>query len=90
MLKTIKIIVKGQVQGVFFRKHTQEKAEKLNVKGYVKNLSDGSVEIFATSDRNNLKRLIDWSKKGPRSAQVNSVEIIALPIIKEFKDFEIL
>ncbi len=90
MLKTIKIVVKGKVQGVFFRKHTQEKAQILGVKGYVKNAFDGSVEVIATGDHSSLKKLIDWVKKGPTMARVDLVEIIALPIVKGFDDFKII
>jgi len=83
----LKII--GQVQGVFFRAHTQEKAEELGVKGWVANDADGTVSVVAEGPENKINDLIDWCHGGPSTAQVDKVEINRLPYMEEFDDFHI-
>ena len=73
MAKHIKLT--GRVQGVFFRKATQEKAYDLNVTGWVKNTDDDSVEIFAQGDETNLNKFIEWCKQGPPRARVQDIQI---------------
>ncbi|MDE1185151.1 MAG: acylphosphatase [Pantoea sp.] len=69
-----KIWVHGLVQGVGFRYSTQAQARQLDVKGYARNLSDGSVEVLAWGEEAQVMALIDWLKAGgPRSARVEKV-----------------
>lgn len=68
------IKINGHVQGVFFRARAQEQAEKLDIKGYAKNLPDGSVEIVAQGKKENLEELIAWCHDGSPSAKVEKVE----------------
>ncbi|MEM6159772.1 acylphosphatase [Erwinia sp. P6884] len=66
--------VHGRVQGVGFRYSTQQEAKALGLKGYAKNLDDGSVEVLACGDESQVKRLLEWLRAGgPRSAQVDKV-----------------
>lgn len=66
--------VHGMVQGVGFRYSTQHEAQKLGLTGYVRNMDDGSVEVLACGDRQQVEQLIDWLKAGgPRSARVDKV-----------------
>jgi acylphosphatase len=69
------ILVKGQVQGVFFRKSTRQVAEALNITGWVKNTEEGNVEIFAQGSREEIAQLIEWCKEGPPRAEVEDVEV---------------
>jgi len=69
------IIVKGTVQGVFFRRYTQQKANELKITGWVRNTDDDCVEIFAQGEENNLEAFIDWCRKGPPKADVEDIEI---------------
>ena len=69
------IIVRGLVQGVFFRKYTQQKAYELNITGWVRNTDDDRVEIFAQGEENNLEKFIEWCKEGPPKAEVENIEI---------------
>jgi acylphosphatase len=89
MLTTISIIVKGKVQGVFYRQNTKSKAEALHITGVVKNNKDGSVSIVATGEETALQLLTDWCKKGPQKALVNEVSITDMPL-NNFKGFEII
>ncbi|HYK47248.1 MAG TPA: acylphosphatase [Parafilimonas sp.] len=73
MAKHIKVT--GRVQGVFFRKATQEKAYELHVTGWVKNCDDDSVEIFAQGEQNNLNKFVEWCKQGPPRARVEDIQI---------------
>ena len=68
------IIVKGKVQGVFFRKYTQQKAVELSLKGWVKNRHDGNVEIFAQGDEEMIKQLLAWCWQGSPKSNVEAVE----------------
>ena len=69
------IIVKGRVQGVFFRRNAQQKANELNIAGWVKNTDDDNVEILAQGDAYNLEKFIEWCKEGPPKAEVEDIEI---------------
>jgi len=85
----IHIFVSGLVQGVFFRSETQKKAKELGLLGQVNNLTDGRVEIIAEGERDNLEKLIDWTRHGPASARVDNLEIIWQEYPGEFTSFEI-
>ena len=72
---TYNIIVKGKVQGVFYRQSTKEKAIAIGIKGIVRNEDDGSVKIIATASKEQLDKLIAWCRQGPPKARVDSVEV---------------
>jgi acylphosphatase len=73
--KRIEIKVLGMVQGVFFRATTRDKARKLGLKGTVRNMRDGSVEIIAEGTEDSLNRLISFAKQGPPSAKVYDTQV---------------
>ena len=73
--KRVKIRVYGIVQGVFFRAHTRDFAQKLGLRGTVRNVIDGSVEIIAEGSEQELNKLISFSKKGPPLAKVYNIEV---------------
>lgn len=87
MLQTMSIIVRGRVQGVFYRQSTREKATELNINGFVRNLPDGSVHILATGTIEQLNSFVNWCWQGPRKAIVTDVqqEIRALQQFDSFK-----
>ena len=64
----------GQVQGVFYRATTQEQANKFNLTGYARNLPDGSVEVLACGEDQDVADLCDWLWQGPIHARVDNVE----------------
>ncbi|MHA1346963.1 MAG: acylphosphatase [Candidatus Heimdallarchaeaceae archaeon] len=74
-IKRVEIIVSGIVHGVFFRVSTREYATKLNLKGTVRNLRDGTVEIIAEGKEEILFKLIGYAKKGPSSAKVYNIDV---------------
>lgn len=74
-----RFVVKGRVQGVFFRASTRDVAVQLSLSGYAKNLSDGSVEVIACGRSEAIDKLAAWLLDGPRMASVSRVEAEALP-----------
>ena len=65
--------VQGRVQGVFFRASTQEQARALGVRGYARNLPDGSVEVYLCGEAQAVDALRAWLWKGPPYARVTQV-----------------
>lgn len=72
-MKRIRILIEGKFQGLNFRFHTQEQAQKLGLGGFVRNLSDGRIEIDAQGDDAGLAKLLDWCQNGPHTNQVRSI-----------------
>lgn len=83
-----KVLVKGKVQGVFYRKSVKIKADELRLFGWVRNENDGSVYIEAEGDDATLKQFVDWCKVGPPAAVVDQVITEPVPI-KNDTEFEI-
>jgi acylphosphatase len=74
MKKSVRLYITGTVQGVFFRNFIKENAEKHDVKGFVRNLEDGRIEIFLEGEIDNVKKMIELSSKGPRHSIIKKVE----------------
>lgn len=89
MLKTISILVTGKVQGVWYRKHTQQKAAELGITGTVQNQKDGTVYIIATGTDEQLQQLVYWCKQGPPGAAVEEVTFAELSL-QHFDGFHIV
>ena len=68
-------IVKGRVQGVFFRASTRDQARSLGLTGHAINLPDGTVEVLACGQRAALDELENWLHQGPPAARVRAVEV---------------
>jgi acylphosphatase len=68
----------GRVQGVGFRYFTVQRAKELNINGWVKNMSDGTVETVIEGTRKNLDEMIEKLKAGPRSARVERVQELSM------------
>lgn len=73
MLITKHFIVTGRVQGVFFRAATKQKADTLNLTGWVRNVDSGDVEVLAVGEEPALKQFEAWLHRGPSAAQVIKV-----------------
>jgi acylphosphatase len=70
-----RVIVRGLVQGVFFRDSTRRLAQRHGVSGWVANRADGAVEAVFEGEADAVERLVAFSRKGPRGAQVESVDV---------------
>ncbi|HIG97956.1 TPA: acylphosphatase [Candidatus Woesearchaeota archaeon] len=87
--KRIHALVKGKVQGVFYREFTRREAEPLGVTGFVRNLKDGTVEITAEGEERQLKEFEKKFRKGPLMAFITGVDVKEEPATGEFEGFDI-
>jgi acylphosphatase len=78
-MQTVHLIISGKVQGVFFRETSRKIAEKLNIKGWIKNIPEEKVEALITGDEKNVSDFIKWCKTGPERAQVKEVIVTKQP-----------
>ena len=85
----IKVVVKGRVQGVFFRVETKNTADRLGLNGYVKNLSNGSVEAVFEGDQQAVTQMVEWCHKGPAISKVEHVLTEKAEAALNFTSFEI-
>ncbi len=88
MERHLQIRVYGKVQGVFFRASALGMAERLGLKGFVRNEPDGSVLIEVEGPEEPLKKFVEWCHQGPPSAKVEDVKVTEQPL-KGFADFRI-
>lgn len=86
MLKSKHFWISGRVQGVFYRASTEKKAKSLGISGWVRNLSDGRVEVVATGEETALSDFEKWLWQGPENARVESVVAREVPLA-EFDGF---
>lgn len=75
MVVTRHLVITGLVQGVWYRESLREAAERLGVKGWVRNRLDGSVEAMAHGEAESVATLIDWARQGPPLARVTNVAV---------------
>ena len=78
-MQTVHLIISGKVQGVFFRETSRKIAEKLNIKGWIKNIPDEKVEALITGDEKDVSDFIKWCKTGPDRAKVKEVIVTKQP-----------
>jgi acylphosphatase len=83
------MIISGKVQGVMMRDHLRKNASVLNIKGWVKNKKDGTVEVLAQGNEKDIDKFIDVCKKGSFLALVQNVEMKEIPIEEEHEGFQI-
>lgn len=89
-LKQLQLVVRGRVQGVYFRASTQREARRLGVSGWVKNRVDGSVEILAEGEETAIRELYGWAQKGPSAARVDRVETRWRSYTGDYAEFRIV
>jgi acylphosphatase len=72
---TVHLLIKGKVQGVFYRASAKDVAEQLSINGWIRNTREGNVEAMVSGDEDRVKEFIEWCKKGPRRAEVTKVMV---------------
>lgn len=87
---TLRVIVSGRVQGVFFRSSMKQVADENNVLGWVRNLKDGKVEALVQGRKLDVERVLEWCRIGPAGAKVDDVETNELEDSQTFRNFSIL
>jgi acylphosphatase len=88
MIKHYEIQVFGRVQGVWFRKYTQQTAQALSLSGCVRNEADGSVRISVEGPEEQLKTFLDWCHQGSPESEVNRVQVEE-STVQDWTGFEI-
>jgi acylphosphatase len=83
------VFISGRVQGVFFRSQTRHEAKKYSVNGWVCNLPDDRVEAVFEGEEENVRRLVEFCRRGPAAAGVARAEVTWERYSGEFRDFEI-
>lgn len=88
-LASVQATVRGRVHGVFFRDFVRRWAEQLKLTGYVRNLPDGTVEVRAEGERENLEKLVGYLKEGPPPARVEKVVTSWVEYTGNFSGFSV-
>jgi acylphosphatase len=88
-MKTLKVYITGAVQGVFFRKFLEETANKLNVRGFCRNLEDGRVEVLIEGKDENVNEMVSACRTGSPHSDVKNIETEEIKH-QGFKGFKIL
>jgi acylphosphatase len=86
-MKAVHALVDGRVQGVTYRQATRSTARGLGLVGWVRNLPDGRVEVWAQGEDESVARLVDWLWAGPAGARVAGVESDVVAIDQSLNDF---
>jgi acylphosphatase len=74
-VKRAEVVVRGSVQGVFFRVETRDRARSLGLAGWVRNAADGSVEGVFEGEDERVESMVEWCRRGPRGARVDDVNV---------------
>jgi len=90
MKTQVHVIISGRVQGVWYRASTKQKAEELELTGWVKNTVEGNVEAVFEGDESKVNEMIAWCWKGPPLAKVADVTIERKSVVGGFADFAVL
>ena len=85
----VHLIIKGRVQGVYFRASTVQQARQLGLTGWVMNRHDGSVEVLAEGPSDTVEELVTWCGQGPPGARVEGIELQRQDFRGEFGGFRV-
>jgi acylphosphatase len=88
-MPTYHLLVKGEVQGVFYRQTASKVADKLNIYGWIRNLQNGDVEAKICGDEASTQEFIAWCRKGPEKAEVEDVQVTEVPD-ENFRNFSVI
>lgn len=84
-----KAVVRGRVQGVGYRFFAERAARELGVRGWVRNLPDGTVETLAVAEEEDLRRYFERLRKGPLGSRVDAVDVLDVAEPPQLSSFEI-
>jgi len=89
MIRKAVITVHGIVQGVYYRYNTKDRADAFALRGTVRNLPNGDVEVVVEGEDDRVRALIEWCRQGPRGARVERVDVQWEEPSGAFKGFSI-
>lgn len=84
-----RLLIKGRVQGVYYRASAQARAGDLGITGYARNLADGRVEVLAEGEEQALIQLLAWCWDGPSEAIVQHIDVEKMTGAPQSNDFRI-
>lgn len=84
-----RVQVEGRVQGVYYRVHARDKATRLGVTGWIRNLVDGSVEAVLEGNEPSVRAMLEWCRRGSPRAVVTNVTVTWEPYTGEFDRFSV-
>jgi len=85
----VRVIVSGQVQGVFFRVTTRDVAERLRLTGWVRNRADGRVEAELQGAPDAVRRAVEFCRSGPGQARVTHVDVERIDPVSGERGFKV-
>jgi acylphosphatase len=88
-LKRIHLVIRGRVQGVYFRASAAREAKRLGLTGWVKNRPDNAVELVAEGEEDQVKDFLAWAQHGPSTARVDKIDTRWRSYTGEFASFTI-
>ena len=74
-MPTSHLLIKGKVQGVFYRATAKQMANELGLTGWIKNTKEGDVEVTVSGNKQQLEKFVKWCKRGPDKAAVEEVVV---------------
>ena len=89
MKKSVRLFISGTVQGVFFRRFVKDNADKNDVRGFVRNLEDGRIEVFLEGETEKVNAMTAVCKRGPAHSNLRKIEEKD-ERFQDFKEFKIL
>ena len=84
-----RLVIHGLVQGVNFRYYTRQKANALGLTGWVRNMSNGNVEVVLEGESDGVRAMITWCHQGPAWAKVTKVDVKNEPFTGEYERFDV-
>jgi acylphosphatase len=84
---SVRLLIRGKVQGVYFRFNMHQVAKKNSVVGWVRNLPDGNVEALLEGNKEDVNQVVEWSRMGPENAKVDEVKVEYGQYVGEYNDF---
>ena len=89
MKKSLRLFISGSVQPLFFNRFIKDNADKLDIKGFIRNLENGKIEIFVEGDIDSMDKMVPLCRRGPQHSIIRSVEEKE-ERFQDFKDFKVL
>ena len=88
-MAAVHLLIKGRVQGVFYRASARQAAEQMHLTGWIKNTKEGDVEALVSGSDHQVQQFVDWCRQGPPKAQVTDV-IVSPAAPSSFTSFNIV
>lgn len=89
MKKSVRLFITGSVQPTFFNRYVKENADKLNIRGFIRTLEDGRVEVFLEGDVDTVSKMIPICERGHKHSIIRSVQQKE-ERFQDFKNFKVL